>query len=53
MICKNNPFDLLGKKNVHLEMETMNMDFSFYDFFMNFDETNIKETFKNNKEWFG
>ena len=52
MICKKNLKDLIEKKNTNLEMETMNMDFSFYDFIANFDERNIKETFKNGKEWF-
>tara|TARA_Y100000590_G_scaffold427848_1_gene538504 strand:+ start:816 stop:1616 length:801 start_codon:yes stop_codon:yes gene_type:complete len=52
MICKKNLKDLIEKKNTNLEMETMNMDFSFYDFLANFDERNIKETFKNGKEWF-
>ena len=52
MICKNNSSDFLDKKNPNLDMETMNMDFSFYDFLLNFDENNVKETYKNNKEWF-
>ena len=26
---------------------------SFYDFLLNLDDRNIKETFKRNKEWFG
>jgi len=29
------------------------MDFSFYDFFLNLEDRNIKETFKKNKDWFG
>ena len=44
---------VLTAKNTNLNMETMNMDFSFYDFLANFDEKNIKETFKNNESWFG
>ena len=40
-------------KNGTLECETMNNDFSFYDFFLNIEDRNIKETFKNNKDWFG
>ena len=53
MICKTNLKNLIETKNTNLNMETMNMDFSFYDFLANFDEKNIKETFKNNENWFG
>jgi hypothetical protein len=53
MICKKNGDKILELKNTGLEMETMNTDFSFYDFLLNFDERNVKETFKNNKDWFG
>ena len=52
MICKKEGTEVL-KKNFNIDMETVNTDFSFYDFLLNFDELNIKETHKNNKEWFG
>lgn len=52
MICKSNGTDIITKKNTSLDLETINTDFSFYDFLLNFDERNVKETFKNNKEWF-
>jgi len=53
MICKSNTLSVLEKKKTNLEMEPLNMDFSFYDALLNLDEKNIKETFKNNKSWFG
>ena len=52
MSCKNNLSDCLSKSNPNLDTETMNHDFSFYDFLLNLDEKNIKETFRNNKTWF-
>ena len=52
MICKKDFKELIEKRNTNLEMETLNMDFSFYDFLANLDERNIKETFKNNENWF-
>ena len=52
MICKNNLSELIEKKT-NLEIEPLNMDFSFYDFLVNLDDKNIKETFKNNTSWFG
>ena len=52
MICKNKLNELIEKKILNLDMEPMNMDFSFYDFLVNLDDRNIKETFKNNKDWF-
>ena len=52
MICKNNLNELIEKKT-NLEIEPLNMDFSFYDFLVNLDDKNIKETFKNNTNWFG
>jgi len=53
MICKKNGFEIIESKNNNLDMETMNVDFSFYDAFVNFDELNVKKTFENNTEWFG
>jgi hypothetical protein len=53
MICKKNGFEISESKNNNLEMEPMNVDFSFYDSFVNFDELNVKKTFENNTEWFG
>tara|TARA_Y100001970_G_scaffold290130_1_gene422709 strand:+ start:351 stop:1151 length:801 start_codon:yes stop_codon:yes gene_type:complete len=52
MVCKTNLKDLLEKKITNLDMETLNIDYSFYDFLINLDEKNIKETFKNNENWF-
>jgi hypothetical protein len=52
MICKKGRGEVL-KKNLNIDMENINTDFSFYDFLLNFDELNINETHKNNKEWFG
>ena len=45
--------DILNKNPTNLTCETINNDFSFYDFFLGIDDRNIKETFKKNKEWFG
>jgi len=53
MICKKNGFEISENKNNNLEMEPMNVDFSFYDTFVNLDELNVKKTFENNKDWFG
>ena len=53
MICKKNGLEIIESKNNTLEIEPMNIDFSFYDSLLNFDELNIKRTFENNKEWFG
>ncbi len=50
--CKNSIENCLSKSGNHLDVETMNHDFSFYDFLLNLDDKNIKETFKNNKNWF-
>ena len=52
MICKNNLSELIEKRT-NLEIEPLNMDFSFYDCLVNLDDKNIKETFKNNNNWFG
>lgn len=52
MNCLNNLSDVLKKQPSILEIETMNHDFSFYDFLVNLDDKNIKDTYKNNKNWF-
>jgi len=53
MSCKNGFRDVLDSKNSLLDLEPINMDFSFYDSLLTLDEKNIKCTFENNKEWFG
>ena len=53
MICKLSGEDCVQKTNPTLDTETLNNDFSFYDFLLNLDDRNIKETFKQNKDWFG
>jgi hypothetical protein len=53
MICKKNGFEITDSKNNNLDMEPLNIDYSFYDTFVNIDELNIKKTFENNTEWFG
>jgi hypothetical protein len=53
MICKKNGHEIIENKNNNLEMIPLNIDFSFYDSFVNFDELNVKKTFENNTEWFG
>jgi hypothetical protein len=52
MICKSNGIEVVKKTNPSIEFETMNNDFSFYDFMLTLDDRNVKETFKNNKDWF-
>lgn len=52
MICRSNLSENLSKQTTLLDTETLNHDFSFYDFLLNLDDKNIKETFKNNKDWF-
>ena len=37
----------------NLICETINKDFSFYDFFLNLENRNIKQTFNSNEDWFG
>jgi len=49
MKCNSSGKDIL--KNLNLDCESS--DFGFYDFFLNIEDRNIKETFKKNKEWFG
>lgn len=53
MICKSNGLEVVSKTNPSLECETMNNDFSFYDFMLSLDERNVRETYNNNEEWFG
>jgi len=53
MHCKNGFQDILDSKNSLLDVEPINMDYSFYDSLLSLDEKNIKSTFKNNKDWFG
>ena len=52
MICRSNGLEVIEKRNNQVDMETMNMDYSFYDFLCNLDSRNIKETFKHNQDWF-
>ena len=52
MSCKNGFQDILDSKNSLLDLEPINMDFSFYDSLLTLDEKNVKSTFENNKEWF-
>ena len=53
MICKSDGMHVIEKKNNSLELETLNADYSFYDFLLNIDSRNIKETFRCNEDWFG
>jgi len=53
MICTKGGLEIIESKNNILDMKTMNIDYSFYDTFVNLDELNVKKTFENNKEWFG
>jgi hypothetical protein len=53
MTCKNGFQDILDSKNSLLDLEPVNMDYSFYDSLLSLDERNIKCTFENNKDWFG
>lgn len=53
MSCKNGFQDVLDSKNSLLDLEPINMDYSFYDSLLTLDEKNVKNTFDNNKEWFG
>tara|TARA_B110000967_G_C18895669_1_gene570454 strand:- start:1581 stop:2489 length:909 start_codon:yes stop_codon:yes gene_type:complete len=53
MICKKSGVDIIDRANTNLEMEPMNIDFSFYDTFVSLDELNVKKTWENNKDWFG
>ena len=51
MKCNSDINDIL--KNYTIDCESNNLDFNFYDFFLNLEERNVKETFKNNNSWFG
>ena len=53
MSCKNGFQEVLDSKNSLLNVEPVNMDYSFYDSLLSLDEKNVKTTFDNNKEWFG
>ena len=53
MKCSSSVVENIQNGNNNLDCETLSMDFSFYDFFLNLEDRNIKETFKKNKEWFG
>jgi len=53
MKCTDNILKSIEKGNYNLDCETINNDFSFYDFFLNLEDRNVKETFKQNKDWFG
>tara|TARA_B110000285_G_C14764411_1_gene441054 strand:- start:10 stop:633 length:624 start_codon:yes stop_codon:yes gene_type:complete len=51
MKCNCTSEEIIAKGN--LECETLNDGFDLYDFFLNIEDKNIKETFKKNEEWFG
>ena len=53
MKCSSNILESITNGNNNLDCEPINNDFSFYDFFLNLEDRNIKETFKKNKDWFG
>ena len=53
MSCKNGFQDILDSKNSLLDLEPVNMDYSFYDTLLSLDDKNVKCTFENNKDWFG
>ena len=53
MFCKNGFQDVLDSKNSLLDLEPINMDYSFYDSLISLDEKNVKCTFDNNRDWFG
>ena len=52
MKCNVSGPEMIQKSPITLDCEPLNKDFSFYDFFLNIEDRNIKETFKKNKEWF-
>ena len=45
--------EILEKTHPSVDVETISSDFRFYDLMIAIDDRNVKETFKNNKEWFG
>ena len=51
MKCMNKNDEIL--RNSNIDCESITNDFNFYDFFLSIEDRNVKETFKNNKEWFG
>ena len=53
MICKSNGSECVLKKTPTIEIESLTLDFLFYDFILSLDERNIQETFRNNESWFG
>ena len=53
MICKQSGEESIQNTSPSLKTEPLNNDFSFYDFLLSLDDRNIKETFKQNKDWFG
>ena len=53
MVCKNGFKDIIDSNNSLLDLEPVNMDYSFYDSLLSLDEKNVKCTFENNKDWFG
>lgn len=53
MKCTSKIIENIEKGNYNLDCEPINNDFSFYDFFLNLEDRNVKETFKKNKDWFG
>ena len=52
MSCKNSFKYVLESNNTLLDVEPVNMDYSFYDRLLSLDEKNVKCTFENNKAWF-
>jgi hypothetical protein len=53
MVCKSNGGNSVKINSPAIDCETLNSDFSFYDFLISLDDRNVKETHKNNKDWFG
>ena len=52
MICKSDGDVCIKSNSPSIDCETLNNDFS-HDFIINLDDRNVKETHKNNKQWFG
>jgi hypothetical protein len=50
--CLSSIKDIIKNKSSLLEVEIMNNDYSFYDFFTNLDLKNIQTTFNNSNNWF-
>ncbi len=51
--CNIDYSDLVDKKNPHLDVQIPLNKLNVYDFFINLDDKNIKNTFNSSKEWFG